>query len=899
MQTLVASESLKRKKHSSIFSFPHISRLAVQYRSIAWMLCSLFVFSLVDFSLETNSATADAQEKNTKLAPVKELSSFTTKYCISCHDKKTLKGGFDMETLLADQTVDKNPSAWQSVLERIVARDMPPKSRKERPSEDEYRKSEDWLREQLQANEAFAATQRPRPMRRLNCDEYNHTIQQIFGLPGYKPADTFPPDDAVEGFTNIGEGLNLSSVLIERYLIAARDIADRVLVEGPQPTSRKLLFTHNYDQNKSTDGSKGDGAIRGFDPPGAVLQLPNLPARWVGDHFNVVFNATARGSYTVRLKATPRNVTVRPKYLPHFLYQLNNEQVFEDDAVIQDGVPMLQDFVVTIDKGQNKIDFRWTNGFPHNNNLRAQQYRLPNWNDNEYFPRSAPWNYQEMIWKPAVAKDPKTPYPFPYFENFSLEVEGPLYPDGWPASRFQRENAKAIAARDTLHIGKWLLPKLYRRPAKEQEVAGFVAFVERSEKALAEIKQPQSLPPDRRYIEALRMGVQRELVSPQFLFMVEPGPIGRPLTDHELAVRLSYFLWSAPPDDELIKLANEGKLRPALAAQTKRMLADPRSNAFLDRFTTEWLGLAKLATSMPEPTIFKRFDEQLRVVMFAEPRAQLGYLLNENQSLYDLLDARYAFLNDQLADLYHLPSLWAMFPITRSGFEPISGGNMRKVMLPDGQRGGLVTQAAFLALTSENTRTSPVRRGVWILEKIFNRTPPLPPPNVSGIIPDASKGGSAVERLKLHRDLPNCAGCHQKIDPLGLALENFDVIGEWRDREPMWTDPANPGASAEALRKKLKLRAYDQLPTFPIDSSFSMGEVHGRGVEALKKYLVANKDRFARGFTEKITTYALGRKLLLTDEPELATIRNTAVKDDFRFQTLILALVQNSMFQSH
>jgi hypothetical protein len=240
-----------------------------------------------------------------------------------------------------------------------------------------------------------------------------------------------------------------------------------------------------------------------------------------------------------------------------------------------------------------------------------------------------------------------------------------------------------------------------------------------------------------------------------------------------------------------------------------------------------------------------------------------------------------------------------MFPLKRDGLEPVSGGNMRKVKLPDSRRGGLVTQAAFLALTSENTRTSPVRRGVWILEKVFNRTPPPPPPNVAGITPDTSRAGSAVERLKAHRDLPNCAGCHQKIDPLGAALENFDAIGEWRDKEPTWIDPANPGASAEALRKKLRLQGYQPLPTFPIDAAFHVGGVKGQGVDALKKYLVANKDRFARGFTEKLATYAMGRKLLLTDEPDLAAIRGAAVKDEFRFQTLVLALVQSKMFQSH
>ncbi len=722
MRILASMIAFGRMGHISVFSSSRASRLVGRCFTSAFMWQCSLVFSLVVVALGTVNVGTSGDEKVAKLAPVKELTPFATKHCISCHDKKTLKGGFDMETLLTDPTVDKNPAAWQSVLERIVSRDMPPKNRKDRPTEAEYRQNEDWLRDQIHAHEAFAAAQRPRPMRRLNRDEYNRTIQQIFGLSGFKPADSFPPDDGVEGFTNIGEGLNLSAVLIEKYINAARDIADRALVEGAQPASRKWLFTHDFYQSK-----KGDGPIKGHDPGGAVLQLPNLPPRWVGDHFFVQFTTPAQGNYAVRLRATPRNLSVRPKYIPHFAYRLNDELVHQGDVPIQDDVQMQQEFVMSVEKGWTSIDFRWVNGFPNNNGLRAQQFKFPEWTPHEADIHSGPWNYLQYEWKPAYAKDPKTPYPFPYFENFTLEVEGPLYPEGWPASRFQRENAKAIASRDTRRIGQWLLPKLFRRPAKDQEVADFVAYVERSDKALAEIK-PQTLPPDRRYIEALRIGLQRELVSPHFLFMVEPGAIGRPLTDHELATRLSYFLWSASPDEELMKLANEGKLRSALPAQVKRMLADSRSAAFLDRFTMEWLGLAKLSSSMPEPTIFTRFDEQLRTAMFDEPRAQLGYLLKENQSLNELLDAPYTFLNDQLADLYHLPSLWSMFPMKRNGFEPISGGNIRKVMLPDGQRGGLVTQAVFLSLTSENTRTSPVRRGVWILEKIFNRTPPPPPP---------------------------------------------------------------------------------------------------------------------------------------------------------------------------
>jgi hypothetical protein len=283
-----------------------------------------------------------------------------------------------------------------------------------------------------------------------------------------------------------------------------------------------------------------------------------------------------------------------------------------------------------------------------------------------------------------------------------------------------------------------------------------------------------------------------------------------------------------------------------------------------------------------------------------EPRAMMNHLLRENGSLYDLLDCDYAFLNDRLADHYHLPSLWPLWPMEVAGFLPVSGGTLRKVKLPEGRRGGLVTTAAFLASASENTRTSPVRRGVWILEKIFNRPPPPPPPNVNAVLPDSGDGDTASSLVLSHVSAANCAGCHARIDPLGMALEHYDVIGEWRDEEPAWVDPANPARNREAVQKKFKLYAvWTPVPTFPIDDGFRMGEIEGKGPDALKRYLLANKDRFARGFTEKLASYALGRRHLITDEAALKSIRETAMKDDFRLQTLILALVQSEMFQVH
>ncbi|MFM8274499.1 MAG: DUF1592 domain-containing protein [Gemmata sp.] len=801
---------------------------------------------------------------------------FAKTHCLGCHNSKSPEGGFDLEDALKGKDVSANPAAWHAALERLVSRDMPPKTTKVRPSEEEYRAAEDWARGQLKVHEAVAAAKRPRPVRRLNRDEYNRTVQQVFGLPGFTPADDFPPDDATDGFTNVGEGLNLSAVLVEQYMAAGERVARLALGDGPKPESKTYTFSL---------GSKDYAAtFRGHDPGGAVWN-----GKWVGAHLWVTFGG-APGIYKVRLTAAAKNFESRPGYVPNFQYSVDWRAVFQADAPVREG-RLTQEFTFAHYQARGlKFDFRWVNGFPSNANLRPAEYRRPEWTDQDAFKKGSVSR--------AYSKDATEP-PFPYFEDAKLEVVGPVYPEGWPMSRFQREVADALARKDAGAVAEWLLPKLFRRPATADEVKDFVEFVARSEDALAGAK-PQPLPAAQRFPEAVRVAVRRALVSPHFLFLLEPGPVGRALTDAELAARLSYFLWSAPPDDELTKLAAGGKLRPALAQQAQRMLADPRAGAFVERFTTEWLGLERLATVMPEPELYRRFDAQnlLRQDMAKEPKALMAYLLRENGSLYDLLDADYTMVNDRLADHYHLPSLWARFPLERDGFAPVSGGEFRRVKLPDDRRGGLVTSAAVLALTSESTRTSPVKRGVWVLEKLFNRTPPPPPPNVNGALPDTTGGATAAEKLKLHRNAPNCAGCHARIDPFGLALENYDVIGEWRDREPPHVDPADPANNLAAVREKLKLKKYDPLPTHPIDVTFRVGDFEGKGPAGLKRYLVANKERFARGFSEKLLTYALGRRHLISDEPELARVRAAALKARFRFQTLILAFVESPLFQT-
>lgn len=845
----------------------------------------LAVFPLLCFMIfrELHAGeSAQASQPAPELAPVKEIAAFAAKHCTSCHDKDTLEGGFDIDDLLKGPTVERSIPTWHAVLERIVARDMPPKKKQSRPTEADYHAVETWLQKQLLTHEAFAEKQRPRPLRRLNRDEYNGTIQQVFGLPNFTPAAVFPPDEVFDGFSNVSDVLSLSSVLVEQYMAAAQAIAKIAINDEMQTPVRKQTFT---DQNKDYSLT-----LRGYDPGGAAFDFGQGRV-WLGDHF---FAAThsAPGFYKVRLHVTPKNLASHPGYIPHFQFRFNQVLVNRGDLAVREGEESVYEFVAPVyTKGEFEIDMRWANGFPYNNSLRAQDAKDPR------IKQSNTWDLIEYDYKVKKAKDAATPYPFPFFTKFFMEVEGPLYPEGWPLSRFQRENAAAITAHDAKTCGEWLLPKLFRRNAKAEEIADFVEFVARTEKALA--AAPNHPAPDKLFMEALRQGVARALISPNFLFLVEPGPVGRDLTDIELAARLACFLWSGPPDEELAALARAGTLRPALSKQAGRLLADPRSASFIERFTDEWLGLAKLATIMPEGSLYRRFDNQgmMRMDFAAEPRAMMTHLLRQNGTLFDLLDCDYAFINDRLADHYHLPSNWTMLTREMPGFPTISGGDLRLVKLPEGRRGGLITMAAFLASTSENTRTSPVRRGAWILERLFNRPPPPPPPSVNAVLPDAGQGDTASSLFKSHITAANCAGCHSRIDPLGMALEHYDLIGEWRDMEPAWVDPANPIRNLSVVQKKFKKGEWDPLPDFAIDDSFRMGGIEGKGADAVKKYLMLNKEKFARGFTEKLAMFALGRKLLIADEPELEKIRAAAMKDNFKFQSLILALLESKLFQ--
>jgi hypothetical protein len=372
-----------------------------------------------------------------------------------------------------------------------------------------------------------------------------------------------------------------------------------------------------------------------------------------------------------------------------------------------------------------------------------------------------------------------------------------------------------------------------------------------------------------RWEKGIQLATQAVLVSPHFLFRVERDPppkkavpnskvLGNPVSDFELASRLSYFLWSTMPDEELFRLAEKGSLRKgnALEQQVKRMLTDNKSRALVDNFFGQWLQLRNLATVTPDPVRFPAFDDKLRAAMRQETEMVLETVLREDRSILDLLDGRFTFLNERLTKHYGIPG--------------VKGAEFQRVQLPP-ERGGVLTHASILTLTSNPTRTSPVKRGKWVLETILNTPPPPPPPDAGELREDKQSEltGSLRQRMELHRAKAICASCHQRMDPIGFGLENFDGIGAWRERDGK----------------------------FPIDPAGVLpGGQKFNGPGELRAILLQKAGAYRRCLAEKMLTYALGRGLEYYDKCVVDDITATVARNQDRFSSLILAVVQSEPF---
>lgn len=528
---------------------------------------------------------------------------------------------------------------------------------------------------------------------------------------------------------------------------------------------------------------------------------------------NVVFPAD--GEYRVRIVAYGDQAGGEP---PHMSIRLNDEEVGAADVAAVADNPQPYEVVVRAPAGSQQVSATFTNDYydpndpdPNNRDRNLIIVRL------EVLPLTLPNDL------PPAHK--------------AIFITSP-----------EAEGGPTAAARKILQK---FASRAYRRPVRPEELERLVQLFDQARSAGDSFER------------AIQAACTAVLCSPNFLFLVEqepePGQASRALGDYELATRLSYFLWSSMPDDVLFALAEEGSLvRPdVLAAQARRMLSDARSAALVENFATQWLTIRRLELVSPDRKLFPSFDEELRRAMYQESVLFFSDVVQNDRSVLDLLDANYTFLNERLAKHY--------------GIEGVTGPEFRRVALPDRRRGGVLTQASVLTVTSNPTRTSPVKRGKWILEPLFGTPPPPPPAAVEPLAEGPTTNGTTLrQRMEQHRANPNCAVCHAKLDPLGFGLENYDPIGAWRS-----DDGGQPIDSSGEL---------------PDGSRFS-------GPEQLKDLLLARQDDFVRAFAEKLLTYALGRGLEPYDRCTVDDVVAAARADGYRFSSFVLAIVASDAFR--
>lgn len=749
----------------------------------------------------------------------KTVRPFLAKHCFECHaDKKS--GGVRLDLLSDERTLAQGLPALDKALEMVRKRAMPPKKRP-RPTDDEVAPVVAWLEAFMTRMER--ATPAGAVVRRLNRTEYNNTVRDLLGVT-FQPADDFPPDVPGHGFDNSAGTLTVSPVLVEKYLAAAEKVARTALfgVEPMKPEKvahQPFCVADAFSKNRSV---KFDYDETGMSLPSALHVVQRFPVD--GEY---VFRCVLRGV---------RPAGSNPVELGFWIDgKLAHETKVE--------VPTKP----SMGRNPGELNGRWAE-------FRTRVSAGEHWLSVSIFRmyEGLPASYQGP--KPS-ASDARNSRATDAFFPMYLDVVGPYEQVKGPSKESLNKIFGEFNGPGDLSSAKRILADLarraYRRPVTDNEVGGLVNLV-----AMAREDGDS-------FEEGLCLAIQRLLVSPHFLFRVEGTPLTRradaaTLAGHELATRLSYFIWSSMPDEELLRCADEQKLHwpDVLEAQVRRMLKDSKAHALVDNFGGQWLRTRALADHTPDRTKFAEFTDYTRMSMNKETELFFTHILREDRSILDFIDADYTFLNQRLAEFY--------------GIKGVKGHEFRKVEVKPSPRGGVLTQASVLTVSSYANRTSPVLRGKWILENLLNAPPQPPPPDAPSLDEQAvGKAVSLRERLEKHRTNATCASCHARMDPLGFALERFDAIGSWRDKDGKFD--------------------IDTSGTLPDGRPF---KDHGE----LKALLKAEPGAFVECLTEKMLLYALGRDLQRRDKRTVQAIADRVAKDEYRFSRLVLEIAASAPF---
>ncbi len=761
-------------------------------------------------------------------------------HCVGCHGERKHEAEFRIDTL-SRRVGSENSPQWAEVIERINSGEMPPKDVKTRPTPQESAAVIEWLAARLKEGEAARMARRGRvSFYRLTRDEYVNTVRDLIGVHFDATDPTgFPEDPEWHGFERLGSVLTLSPSNIEKYLAAAETIlAEAYPAQKPayfEATRRAVPAEHIEEEHRERLRQLG------------LLDKVRFEM-WAGDIYrgSVLQSLPEAGIYEISFTLSglkPENG--RPPRLMVYETQLDRV-LFEQDIIAPEDKPITVTFQAHLPKGRPSINV--INNIPGpSNNFRAGRH------SNIPFIST---KVGRTPWQMKLTDEQGRPrYSFLILDQISWR--GPLLSEQerkrreeyWPAQSESLDQVRTGFAK--------LTRRAFRRPVSTAEVESYVAVVK------AELDAGEPFP------AAVKAGMSAILCSKSFLFLAEGDEESQrdTLSDWEIACRLSYLLWSTMPDDELFSLAEQGKLRDKseLGRQTQRMLADPRAKRFSESFASQWLRLRNVGMFQPDKKLYPDYDKSLEKSMVGETTEFFHEVLERGLTLREFIHSDWTMANARLAQFYGLPN--------------IDGSGFRRVSLPsDSHRGGLLTQASILSLTSDGTRHRPVHRGKWVSESIFGKSPPPPPANVDPIAPNPVDSPKATLRMKLEAHIhdPRCASCHRKIDPLGLAFENYDAIGRWRTNEAVEGTGENP----------------------PVDPSGMLPD--GRRYktpEEFKQLLLADIDAFTHTFVEKLATYGLRRSMTFADHDDLAAIAKTCKAGDYQLRDIVGNFVTSDLFQ--
>jgi hypothetical protein len=785
-------------------------------------------------------------------------------YCLDCHGPGRPKAGLRLDTLAADFTDEKVLATWIRVHDKLVAGEMPPPNQTQ-PEPEELKPATAWLKRNLHT----ASLERQRKqgrvvVRRLNGTEFENTIRDLLGT-NVRLKEMLPDDNESAGFDNVGAVLDVSATHQLIYQEAAEKAIASVIPAHPpilfrdRRTGREMSEKGPNFRQTLTRSCKLDGD--------ALVVYSKLP------RYGLCASAPVptTGRYRVQMKISAVGAAQQPVPAAFLTVERNGNE----DPVVREmrDIPPGEPAIVDVE-----IDLMRTQAFVVN--------LLSLWDIRHFKKPIEEYTGPGIRLEWMTIEGPIDPFPPPSYDRLfagvPLEARSVVQArtDGTripriPANRTEQQwdsdplvPASADPKEDAERLIRDFLPRALRRPVPE-ELARHVV-----ERVHAKLDEKYT------FLEAMTYGYKAILASPHFLLMMEPGSSATRLDDHALAERLSYFLWSTLPDPELKALAAQGQLsKPeVLRAQVERMLGDERAHRFTENFVGQWLDVRKISDTIPDPQLYGDFDGVLLWAMPRETYAFFEEVLRNNRSLLEFIDSDWTMLNERLATHYGIPG--------------VKGNQFRKVALaPESHRGGVMTHASVLKVTADGTRTSPVLRGKWVLERIIGKPPAPPPPDIPAIEPDIRGATTIRQQLDKHRNTVACATCHKQIDPPGFALEEYDPIGGWRTFYR---------ASARTKAGIIPLQTYGARPIYR-GPDVEKGGVTADGrpfanAEEYKTLLLSDKDQLARSLTEKLLVYATGGDIEFADREVVDQIVSTLKANDYGFRTLVHEVVQSRPF---